>query len=255
MVLPHDELGDGPALVLLHAGVADRTMWAELLPPFAEAGHRVIAVDLPGYGEATGAGYSPQAAVVETMDALGVDRAVLVGNSFGGAVALVVAVTAPERVAGLILVSAPAPGLEPSAELEAAWEAEESAYERGDVEGAVAAVVETWTLPEASPVLEERIAAMQRRAYEIDALAGDTPPLEDPLEDDPSLVSRIDVPCLVAVGELDMSDFREGAEVLSRELRGASHVVIPRAGHLAPLEEPEAFRDLVLEHLRTHPAR
>src|SRR4051794_10434103 len=250
MVLPHDELGDGPALVLLHAGVADRTMWAELLPVFAEAGHRVIAMDLPGHGEATGAGYSPHDAVVETMDALDVERAVLVGNSFGGAVALIVAVTAAARVAGLVLVSAPAPGLEPSEDLEAAWEAEETAFEQGDVEGAVAAVLDTWTLPDAAPDLRERVARMQRRAYELYALAGDTPPLEDPLEDDPSLLSRVDVPALVAVGEFDMVDFREGADILVRELPDARLAVMEGAGHLAPLEQPEAFRDLVLGQLR-----
>jgi pimeloyl-ACP methyl ester carboxylesterase len=76
------------------------------------------------------------------MDALDIDRAALVGNSFGGAVALRVAVVAPERVAAMALVSTPAPGVEPSAELEAAWHAEESALARGDVASAVAAVVD-----------------------------------------------------------------------------------------------------------------
>lgn len=251
MELAHDELGDGPAVVLLHAGVADRTMWSELLPVLADAGHRAIALDLPGHGDSGGAGHSPQDAVVETLEALRVDRAVLVGNSFGGAVALIVAAIAPERVSGLVLVSAPAPGLEPSAELEAAWEAEESAFERGDVEGALAAVLDAWTLPDAPPELRERISAMQRRAYESQDPAAEAS-LEDPLEDDPSLVSRIDVPSLVAVGEHDMEDFRRGAESLARDLPDARHVVIPRAGHLAPLEQPEAFRDLVLEYLHAN---
>lgn len=83
------------------------------------------------------------------MDALDVDRAALVGNSFGGAVALRVAVAAPARVATLALISTPVPGIEPSAELQAAWQPEESALERGDVEAAVAAVVDAWTLPDA----------------------------------------------------------------------------------------------------------
>ncbi len=51
-LLPHDELGSGPALVLLHAGIADRRMWSEHLAPLAEAGYRAIAIDLPGFGEA-----------------------------------------------------------------------------------------------------------------------------------------------------------------------------------------------------------
>ncbi len=253
MVLPNDELGAGPAVVLLHAGVADRSMWSELLPSIAAAGYRAVAVDLPGFGEADGDGYgSPWSAVLDTLDALGVEGAAFVGNSFGGAVALRVAAVAPERVTRLVLVSTPAPNLEPSADLEAAWEAEESALERGDVDAAVAAVVDAWTLPDAPPALRDRIAAWQRRAFELQAHAGEGPEDEDPIEPDASALSTLDVPTLVAVGELDMADFRKGAEMLSQQLRAAQLVVIPEAGHLAPLEQPEHFLELVLHHLHGH---
>ena len=107
MNLPYDELGDGPALVLLHAGIADRRMWAEHLEPLAVAGRRVIAVDLPGFGEAVQEA-GPVAHwedVAETMDELGVERAALVGSSFGAAVALRVAAVHPQRVSALILAA------------------------------------------------------------------------------------------------------------------------------------------------------
>jgi pimeloyl-ACP methyl ester carboxylesterase len=225
-------------------------MWAELLPAVAAAGYRAIAMDLPGYGDAPAVGYGPHSAVLDTMDALDVDRAVLVGNSFGGAVALRVAVVAPERVAALALISTPAPGLEPSAELQAAWQAEESALKRGDIEDAIGAVLDAWTLPDAPPVLRDRIAAMQRRAFELEALAGEVPPAEDPLEPDSSALSTLSTRALVTVGEFDMPDFHVGAEVLAKELRQARLVVIPKAGHLAPLEQPDAFRELILDYLR-----
>jgi pimeloyl-ACP methyl ester carboxylesterase len=249
-LLPHDEAGAGPPLVLLHAGVADRRMWSDLLPSFAAAGYRGIAVDLPGYGDAADPGHPPHQAVLETMDALDVERAALIGNSFGGAVALRVAGVAPDRVTALALVSAPAPGVEPSAELEAAWEAEESALERGDIEGAVTAVVDAWTLSDAPLVLRDRIAEMQRRAFELQARADDVAAADDPLEPDSAGLSTLNVPTLVAVGELDMRDFHVGAEVLAQALGKARLVVIPRAGHLAPLEQPEVFLGLVLEYLR-----
>ena len=108
-------------MVLLHAGVADRRMWGEHLAGIADAGHRVIAMDLPGFGEAAVAQeQAPWADVLETMDALDVERAALVGNSFGGAVALRVAVVSPERVTALALVSAPVAQFEPSPELQSA---------------------------------------------------------------------------------------------------------------------------------------
>jgi len=197
MILPSDDVrgeatGPGSAVVLLHAGIADRTMWAQHLRPLADAGYRAIAMDLPNFGEAVAdSELTPWSDVLETMDALGVDRAALVGNSFGGAVALSVAVIAPRRVGALVLVSAPPPGLEPSPELTAAWEAEESALERDDLDGAVAAVVDAWTQPDAPPELRDQVARMQRRALELQTAAGEMGELEDPVEADPAALGRL----------------------------------------------------------------
>jgi 3-oxoadipate enol-lactonase len=104
-VLPHDELGSGPALVLLHAGVADRSMWADHLRPLADAGYRAVAPELPGFGEVPlpEGKYAPWADVLRTMDELAIERAALVGNSFGADVALRVALVAPDRVSALVL--------------------------------------------------------------------------------------------------------------------------------------------------------
>jgi pimeloyl-ACP methyl ester carboxylesterase len=254
--LPLDEVGQGPAVVLLHAGVADRTMWAEHLDPLARSGFRVVALDLPGFGEAriSPGEQAPWADVLGTLDELGVDRAALVGCSYGGAVALRVAAVASERVWALGLVSAPAPGLDPSPELEAAWDAEETALSRGDVEAAVAAVVDTWTLPGASDALRQRVAEMQRRAF---ALQADGPPVSeaaDPVED-LDAVTALQVPALVAVGEFDKRDFVEGARRLADALPAARHAVIEGAGHLAPLEAPAALQELVVALLREHSPR
>jgi pimeloyl-ACP methyl ester carboxylesterase len=251
-MLPYDEAGSGRALVLLHAGIADRSMWAEHLGPLADAGFRAVAMELPGFGEALPAP-GPQAPwndVLLTMRDLGIDGATLVGNSFGGAVALRVAVVAPAAVSSLVLVSAPAPGIEPSPELRAAWDAEESALERGDTDAAVAAVVDAWTLPDASPELRDRVAAMQRRTFELQDPAAEFTEAPDPLDSDPTALGAITIPTLVAVGEHDVVDFRDGAFELARAIPGARHEVIPGAGHLAPLETPEAFRSLLLDFLR-----
>jgi pimeloyl-ACP methyl ester carboxylesterase len=229
-MLPRDELGDGPAVVLLHAGLADRTMWTEHLKPLADAGFRALAVDLPGFGEAAvpPGEQAPWADVLRTMDELGIERAALVGSSFGGAVALRVALVAPERVTALALVSAPAPGIEPSAELEAAWQAEEDALVHGDVDAAVEAVVKAWTLPDAPQALRDRVAAMQRRAFALQAEAGAVTEAPDPVEQHPDGLARLDVRALVAAGEYDRREFPGGG----RAARGSA---APRAtrGHRA----------------------
>jgi pimeloyl-ACP methyl ester carboxylesterase len=249
--LPSDEAGSGPAIVLLHAGIADRSMWAEHLEPLAAAGHRVVALDLPGFGEAKPAPgeQAPWLDVLGAMDALEIERAALVGNSFGGAVALRVALVAPERVSALALISSPAVEFEPSPQLRAAWDAEEAALERGDTEGAVAAVVEAWTLPDAPQQLRDRVAAMQRRIFEVQAGIAEVAEAPDPAEEHPEQIAELDIPALVAAGEHDMPDFRDGAEQLAAALPRAQHVLIAGAGHLAPLETPEAFRELLLGFL------
>ena len=248
-MLPLDEAGEGPAVVLLHAGIADRSMWSAHLRPLADRGYRAIAPDLPGFGDAPLGAGPPWLEVLRTMDELGVRSAALVGNSFGGAVALRVAVVAPERVRALALISAPPPGLEPSARLEEAWNAEGDAFDRGDIDGAVETVLATWTLPDAPAALRDYVARAQRRAYEHDAAAGPREEDADPLDEDPAALARLAMPALVAAGEREMSDFREGAVALARAMPRARHALIAGAGHLAPLETPEAFRSLLLELL------
>ena len=71
----------------------------------------------------------------------------------------------------------------------------------------------------------------------------------DPVEDDPDVLTRLTISALVAAGEFDLPDFRDGAEAMASALPNARHVVIAGAGHLAPLETPEAFRELVLAFL------
>ena len=249
-MLPYDDVGAGPPVVLLHAGITDRGMWSELLEPLAAAGHRVVAVDLPGFGDApVPERFAPSDDVLATLDELAIWRAVFVGVSFGGAVAQRIAVQAPSRVAGLVLVSAPAEEVAPSDELSAAWQAEENALEADDVEGAVTAVLDAWLLPDAPAALRARVGAMQQRAFEAAMAAPEPADVPDPLEDDPSMLAAVDVPALVAVGEHDLPDFLAGARVLAGHL-GTEPVVIAGARHLAPLERPDDFLELLLGFLR-----
>jgi 3-oxoadipate enol-lactonase len=247
-----DHAGEGPAVMLVHAGIADRRMWRSYLPWLAARGHHAIAPDLPGFGEhaLTADPPAPWDHLRDVLDDLAVDRAVVVGCSFGGAVALRLAVTAPERVQGLVIMSAPAPGLEPSPHLQAAWAAEGEALERGDLDAAVDAVVAAWLAPDAPAELRDLVAAMQRRAFELDP-DGSMPEPPDPLEGHPERLRAVDVPALVTAGERDMPDFLWSARQLAETLPQASHHIISGTGHLAALEAPEAVRRLLGDFLAT----
>jgi pimeloyl-ACP methyl ester carboxylesterase len=114
-----------PPVVVLHgAGANLEDMRLALAEPLA-ARHRVIFVDRPGLGfsvrKAGSCSPSDQAAVLRgLLDALGVDRAIVVGHSWGGTLALTFALDCPQRVAGLVLVAPPThPGIWPMKRLSA----------------------------------------------------------------------------------------------------------------------------------------
>jgi 4,5:9,10-diseco-3-hydroxy-5,9,17-trioxoandrosta-1(10),2-diene-4-oate hydrolase len=99
---------DGLPLVLLHGDSASALDWSWVLPTLG-ATHRVYAPDFPGFGESAKPSleYSPEFLrqfLVDFIDALGIERAVLVGNSLGGLVSLRFALSRPEQVAALVLV-------------------------------------------------------------------------------------------------------------------------------------------------------
>jgi pimeloyl-ACP methyl ester carboxylesterase len=104
-------MGQGPDVVCLHGLGATKASFFDTAAALTRDGYRVHAVDLPGFGGSSKPIAAPYSArwfaetVVEVMDALDVGRAHLVGNSMGGRVAIEVGLRAPERVAGLALLS------------------------------------------------------------------------------------------------------------------------------------------------------
>ena len=108
----YQEAGDkhAPALVLIHGFASSTLVWSKVFLKLAEAGYRVIALDLLGYGysskprngEYTIGGQAKL--LTRLLDALGIPRAIFVGSSYGGAVAATCALDYPDRVEKLILV-------------------------------------------------------------------------------------------------------------------------------------------------------
>src|SRR5262245_1533030 len=128
----------GAPLLLLHAGVADRRMWEPILPRL-ERDRRVLAPDLRGYGERPlpQGPFSHVDDLVELLDAQRVRRAAVVGASFGGGVALDLALEHQDRVAALVLAAPALAGWDWSQETRAFGGREDELLEAGDVDGAV----------------------------------------------------------------------------------------------------------------------
>jgi len=103
---------DAPPLILIHGFISSTLVWNDVFLPLAKAGFRVIAPDLPGYGysdKPVDGEYTIVAqarAVLGLMDRLQIEKATIIGASYGGAVAAMLALDCPERVAKLVLVGA-----------------------------------------------------------------------------------------------------------------------------------------------------
>lgn len=243
--LAYDDTGSGSPLLLLHAGIADRRMWDEVLPTFAER-FRVLRLDLRGYGETSlpdgPFGYAADAA--EFLHSLGVDAAHVVGISMGGQVALDLAIGKPELVERLVLVGSSIDGWEHDAAIVTSWDDEEAAFEKGNLDEVAWINVRTWL---DGPTRGEAAldAALRKRVFEMQRAALDN---ENPAANGAWLTTSrrerlgdVRAPTLVLVGALDQPDFRLIARFLAAEIPGAHFEELPGVAHLPPMEDPEGF--------------
>jgi 3-oxoadipate enol-lactonase len=242
-------------IVLIHAGVADRGMWDPIWPELT--GDRdVVRLDLRGFGDSAArpaGAVSHPGDVLDTLSGMGADLYHMVGASFGAGVAVEVALARPSAVASLLL-AAPGGSLlaETTPDLRAFLDAERTALERGDLNAAVEANLSWWvegtrrSADQVDPSIRERVARMQRRAFEVTA---DWDDVEEQELDPPALVrlSEIEVPVLVLVGELDLDTVHDAAGRVLAGIAGARRVDWPDAGHLPSLENPAAFAGLLRE--------
>jgi pimeloyl-ACP methyl ester carboxylesterase len=248
-------------LVLLHGFGASIYSWREVMAPLAARG-TVISFDRPAFGlterpmpgEWSGDNpYSPEAQAdltVALMDELGVERAVLVGHSCGGTIAVLTALRHPERVAALVLVDA-------------------AIYTQGGTPSWLRPVLATPQMRGLGPLMVRSIVgwgeAVISRAWNDpdritpELLSGYKKPLQaedwdralwefvltsHPLGLDEQLDS-IQVPALVITGDNDRIVPTQESERLAAELPNSQLVVIPHCGHVPQEERPEEFLQAV----------
>jgi pimeloyl-ACP methyl ester carboxylesterase len=228
------EAGNGPALVHLHGGGG-----LELTPAhdLLVRHHRVIAIEMPGFGRSTddlglAGGAEMAAAMAAVIESLGVAPVALWGTSFGGKIATLIALDRPELVSALVL-EAPAairaPGGPPRRDPVQMAKAFHAHPER----------LETRPPPPADP------AARARTMQLVERLLG--PPRDEKFE---TRLSRLEIPTLVTFGTEDGVIPPSMGPIWKRLVPEAHLVYLYDAAHKASIDRPEAFAEVVDTFLR-----
>ena len=248
------EDGTGRPVVFGHGLLFDWRSWAGQTPLIA-VDHRVVAFDSRGHGlsglpEDDWSIQDQADDYARVMDALGIDRAVVVGESMGGMAALHLALRHPQRVKGLVLVDASASA--------------ETLYQRTRYRLMVLMArlfgMRPWLLAEAS---KSMFGATFRRTQPEQVKQWMEPMAEydpkviartlRPVMTRPSVVGRlptITAPVLVIVGDEDQTTPPRESEVLAERMPNARLVTLGATGHMAPIEKPEQTGVLIREFLR-----
>ena len=253
--LHHVESGDakGLAVVLLHGFPYDGRMWKGAAQALANAGYRAIVPDLRGFGKSavqpTASMQEMAADVAALLEAQKVRRAVVLGFSMGGYVALQMAIRHAEQVAGLALIDTRAEEDTPTAraarmDLIARVERQGMAP---IIEGQLPKQTSAYSKQHRPGVAKELEQLMQSQDPKgaIAALRG--------MAERPDVRSRLaglGLACLVVNGEEDPVIPLDDAIRLAQHFRGSSFEAIPKTAHAAPLEDPERFHKVLLSWLK-----
>lgn len=246
-LLAHTDVGTGPPIVLLHGWSLDGSTWQPQVDRLVDRGHRVIVPDLPGHGRSRALPVDRSFetmpdAVLELLAALHVERAVLVGLSMGSALAVELALAAPEVVAGLVLADNAASDGDATRAAAVATRLRSSTHD--ELAAWYAPLLFSATFRQERPLT---VAAWARRFGEndLDALAEVILGYHVRRDVRP-LLAGLAVPTSVVFGSEDATtpedrrrDYEAVPGAVRRDLLGA--------GHLSNVERPEQFTRLVQE--------
>ncbi len=248
-----DDCGSGSPIVLGHSFLCSRSMWRHQVGPLSER-YRVLNIDFRGHGRSGPAThpftlYDAVDDVIAVLDHLELDRAIWCGLSIGGMVAMRAAITHPDRVRGMILLDTDAgaeAGLRKVRYRAMAWVAQR--FGMRPLSGRIARLMFGATTHDQRPDLIEE--------WQRELAAADVPSMLQVLD---ALLRRdavheqlrtIRVPALVIAGAEDASLPPSLAQRIHDRLPDSGFLVIPGAGHLSALEQPEQVTLAIMKFLQ-----
>lgn len=250
--LAYDVTGTGPAVILIHAGVADRTMWDDQVAALEDA-YRVIRYDTRGYGETVtdAVEFSNRADIAAVLDYLGEGKAHVVGLSRGAEIALDFAVESPDRVTSLTVVAGGIGGYESPADGGAeTWMPVEAMWKARDWDGLADWETAYWAdgpgqSADRVPDVRRRVHAWVIDNYRAEKEEGKAQPLDPPAI---TRLSDLRAPLLVMLGTLDDPGTVESMRHLAATVPDARLEEFESA-HMVNLEHPDRFSRVLREFL------
>ena len=253
--IAYDDHGIGKPVLFLHAFPLNRSMWSgEIMALLQEGRYRLVALDWRGFG---GSEITAEVSTMEQladdvaglMDMLGMQDAILCGLSMGGYVAFAFLRKYPQRVRGLILADT-----RPGADTAEARENREYVARLAESQGAGA--IADLQIPKLisdetrrhHPEVETRIRRMIDAATAQGIAAASRGMAQR--TDSTDLLAGITCSTLVLVGEQDILTPPAVAQDYAARIPNAQSMIIPNAGHLSNLEQPEAFHQAISSFLQ-----
>jgi pimeloyl-ACP methyl ester carboxylesterase len=249
-----ESAGAGPAVVFIHAGVADCRMWDPQFEAFADR-FRLIRYDLRGFGKSRmrDGPYSLRDDLLSVLEHLGVAKAALVGCSMGGATAIDFTLEHPEMVTALVPVGAGVSGsTEWSKESIDHFGALMSHFQNGELDRARDLDARFWIDgPSRDPArIDADYSARARRLHsENFSVERSLHPEQELKPPAAGRLGEIKAPTMVVIGDCDAQDLIKLAHRMKAEIAGAKIATIANAAHLPSLEHPPQFNRLLLDFL------
>jgi len=255
----YEREGKGDAVLLLHAGLQDHTMWAEQVKALSEK-YEVITIDLPYHGKTTGSDTTllTQDLVKILLDSLHIEKVSVAGLSMGASVAQDLIIAYPNRVKKAVLISSGINGFEETHPIDSvsrdwyprfkdaiikkdtalaakeftkAWA--EGVYRKGDsLKAPVSQFIYKVTLQnlllhkvEGWPLLQSHPPAMQN-------------------------IASIKIPVLIIDGDKDLPYITESALYMEQHIPGAKRVIMKDVAHMLNIEKPAELNQLLLDFFK-----
>ncbi|HTE09534.1 MAG TPA: alpha/beta hydrolase [Chitinophagaceae bacterium] len=256
----YERVGKGDAILLLHAGLQDHTMWSAQVKALSSQ-YEVITPDLPYHGKTMGVDtvLLVQDVIRILLDSLHLQKVSVAGLSMGASAALDFIIAWPQRVNKAILISAGINGYEKQHPLDSVslgWYPRFArALEAGDTAGAAVEFTKAWAegvyrrgdslqAPVSKYVYSTTLRTLRVHKMQNWPLLQHHPPAYESL-------GAVRVPVLVIEGDKDLPYINVSAQYLEKNIPGAKRAVIKGVAHMLNMEKPAELNKLVLDFLKT----